>query len=306
MSCLARTTAAAGAVLGPAAAGADALVGRLPGAARRQRESLRHLGHRPWALPDAAWVMAQSWVDLLFCHWPVDEAQLRAHVPASLPLDRFDGRTGLSITPFEVQGTRPRGGLPPPVLSRFPELNVRTYVVRDGKHGIWFFSLDAASALAVAAARGLYRLPYLRARMRIARDGGWVDYRSERSDPRGEPARFEARYRGERGAPRGGRPRSGPRPRGGGGVPPPERGSLEAWLVERYRLYTVDDGGRIFFGDIHHRPWTVQDAVLELRANTMTAPHGIALDGAPLVQFARRQDVVFWPLRRLADGDPAA
>src|SRR3954454_15825843 len=186
MSCLARTTAAAGAVLGPAAAGADALVGRVPGAARRQRESLRHLAHRPWALPDARWVMAQSWVDLLFCHWPVDEAQLRPHVPASLPLDRFEGRAWLSITPFEVQGTRPRGALPPPVLSRFPELNVRTYVVRDSKPGIWFFSLDAASALAVAAARTLYRLPYFRARMRIetARDGG-LDYVSERADPRG-------------------------------------------------------------------------------------------------------------------------
>src|SRR3954447_23549549 len=149
MSCLARTTAAAGAVLGPAAAGADALVGRLPGAARSQRESLHHLAHRPWALPDARWVMAQSWVDLLFCHWPVDEDQLRPHVPASLPLDRFDDRAWLSITPFEVQGTRPRGALPPPVLSRFPELNVRTYVVRDGRPGVWFFSLDAASALAV-------------------------------------------------------------------------------------------------------------------------------------------------------------
>jgi uncharacterized protein len=283
MTCLARTTAAAGAVLGPAAAGADALVGRLPGAARRQRESLRHLAHRPWALPDARWVMAQSWVDLLFCHWPVDEAQLRPHVPASLPLDRFDGRAWLSITPFEVQGTRPRGALAPPVLSRFPELNVRTYVVREGRPGIWFFSLDAASALAVAAARGLYRLPYLRARMRIARDGGWIDYRSERSDPRGEPARFDARYRAT------------------GGVRHAEPGSLEAWLVERYRLYTVDEAGRVFVGDIHHRPWTLQDAVLDLRANTMTAPHGIALDAAPLVQFARRQDVVFWPLRPLAD-----
>jgi uncharacterized protein YqjF (DUF2071 family) len=282
MSCLARTTTAAGAALGPAAAGADALVGRLPGAARRQREALQHVAHRPWPLPDASWVMAQSWVDLLFCHWPVDEAQLRPHVPASLPLDRFDGRVWLSITPFEVRGTRPRGALPPPVLSRFPELNVRTYVVRDGKPGIWFFSLDAASALAVAAARGLYRLPYLRARMRIAREGGWVDYRSERSDPRGEPARFEARYRAT------------------GGVRHADPGSLEAWLVERYRLYTVDDAGNVFFGDIHHRPWTLQDAALDLRANTMTAPHGIALDGAPLVQFARRQDVVFWPLRHLA------
>jgi uncharacterized protein len=287
MTSLARTTAAAGAVLGPAAAGADVLVGRLPGAARRQRESLRHRAHRPWPLPGARWVMAQSWVDLLFCHWPVDEAQLRAHVPASLPLDRFDGRAWLSITPFEVQGTRPRGALPPPVLSRFPELNVRTYVVRDGKPGIWFFSLDAASALAVAAARGLYRLPYLRARMQIARDGEWIDYRSERSDPRGAPARFDARYRPT------------------GGVRHAEPGSLEAWLVERYRLYTVDDGGRVFYGDIHHRPWTLQDAEVDLRANTMTAPHGIGLDDAPLVQFARRQDVVFWPLRALGAGGAA-
>src|SRR3954462_14810331 len=299
MTSLARTTAAAGAVLGPAAPGADVLVGRLPGAARRQRESLRHRAHRPWPLPDARWGMAQSWVDLLFCHWAVGEAQLPAPVPASLPLDRFDGRAWLSITPFEVQGTRPRGALPPPVLSRFPELNVRTYVVRDGKPGIWFFSLaapdlhlrtyvgpdgkpgiwffslDAASALAVAAARGLYRLPYLRARMRIARDGGWIDYRSERRDPRGAPARFDARYRAT------------------GGLRRAEPGSLEAWLVERYRLYTVDDAGRVFVGDIHHRPWTLQDAVVELRANTMTAPHGIALDDAPLVQFAGRQDVVF-------------
>jgi uncharacterized protein len=287
MSCLARTTGAAGAVLGPAAAGADAVVGRLPGAARRQRESLRHLAHRPWALPDARWVMAQTWADLLFCHWPVDEAQLRRHVPASLPLDRFDGRPWVSITPFEVKGTRPRGALPPPVLSRFPELNVRTYVVRDGRPGIWFLSLDAASALAVAAARGLYRLPYLRARMRVVREGGWIDYRSERSDPRGEPARFEARYRS------------------GGRLRHPEPGSLEAWLVERYRLYTVDDAGRVFFGDIHHRPWTLADAVLDLRANTMTAPHGIALDDDPLVQFARRQDVVFWPLRPLGDDGAA-
>jgi uncharacterized protein YqjF (DUF2071 family) len=287
MSSRGSITEAAGAVLGSAVAGADALVGRLPGAARRQRESLRHLAHRPWTLPGAPWVMGQSWVDLLFCHWRVDEAQLRPHVPASLPLDRFDGQAWLTITPFEVQGTRPRGVLPPPVLSRFPELNVRTYVVRDGRPGIWFLSLDAASALAVAAARGLYRLPYLRARMRIARDGDWIDYRSERSDPRGEPTRFEARYRAA------------------GRVRHPEPGSLEAWLVERYRLYTVDDGGRVFFGDIHHRPWTIEDAVLDLRANTMTAPRGIALDGVPVAQFARRQDVVFWPLR-LLDEDEAA
>jgi uncharacterized protein YqjF (DUF2071 family) len=284
MSCLARTATATRALLGPVAAATDAVIGALPGAPRRQRTSLHHVSHRPWPPPDAPWVMAQTWADLLFWHWPVAPEQLEPHVPASLPLDLFDGSAWLTITPFEVQGTRLRGLLPPPVLSRFPELNVRTYVTLGGRPGIWFFSLDADSMLAVAAARGLYRLPYLRARMEIAREGPWIDYRSERHDPRGAPARFEARYRPT------------------GGVRHAEPGSLEAWLVERYRLYTVDERGDVFAGDIHHRPWTLQDAVADIRANTMTAMHGIDPAGEPLVQFARRQDVVFWPLRHVRAG----
>ena len=264
------------------AAAADVVVGAIPGAARRQRASLRHLGHRPWPLPEQPWILGQTWADLLFCHWRVAPAAIRPHVADGLELDLLEGDAWLSVTPFEVQGTRARGTLPPPGLSRFPELNVRTYVTYGGRPGIWFLSLDAASMLAVAAARGLYRLPYLRARMAIARDDGWIDYRSERADPRGAPTRFEARYRPA------------------GNVRHAAAGSLEAWLVERYRLYTVDDEGRVYAGDIHHRPWTLEDADAEIRANTMTAPHGIALDDAPLVQFARRQDVVFWPLRHLA------
>jgi uncharacterized protein len=284
MSRLSRTAATAGALFGPAVAAADAIAGALPGAARRQRAALGQLEHRPWPLPDAPWVMGQTWSDLLFCHWPVAAEALAPHVPASLPLDTRDGSAWVSVTPFEVSGTRPRGTLPPPGLSRFAELNVRTYVTLGGRPGIWFFSLDAASMLAVAAARGLYRLPSFRAGMEIARAEPWVEFRSDRHDPRGAPARFEARWRAA------------------GGVRYAAPGSLEAWLVERYRLYTVDDGGRVFCGDIHHRPWTLQDAEAEIRANTMTAPLHIDLAGDPLVQFARRQDVVFWPLRPVATG----
>src|SRR3954463_14095933 len=102
MSRLSRTAATAGALLGPAVGAADAVVGALPGAARRQRAALGVVGHRPWPLPDAPWVMGQTWRDLLFCHWPVPVEVLAAHVPASLPLDTFDGTAWISITPFEV------------------------------------------------------------------------------------------------------------------------------------------------------------------------------------------------------------
>src|SRR3954471_22881979 len=176
--------------------GADAIVGTLPGAARRQRGSLRHVAHRPWPLPERPWILGQTWADLLFCHWPVAPDAIRPHVRASLELDLFDGDAWVSVTPFEVQGTRARGTLPPPVLSRFPELNVRTYVTCGGRPGIWFLSLDAGSTLAVLAARALYRLPYFRARMSIAARDGRVEFESERDDARGAPAR-------PHGAPRG-------------------------------------------------------------------------------------------------------
>jgi uncharacterized protein len=63
---------------------------------------------------------------------------LRRAVPAELPLDAFDGRAWLGITPFEVSGLRTIGTPPVPVLSRFPETNVRTYTTVDGKPGIHF------------------------------------------------------------------------------------------------------------------------------------------------------------------------
>src|SRR5919202_329523 len=107
---------------------ADALAGALPGAARRQRAALRHTAHRPAPVPAGRWIMGQTWADLLFAHWPVPVDAVRAHVPAPLELDLHDGRAWLTVTQFEVRGARPRGALPPPLLSRFPELNVRTYV----------------------------------------------------------------------------------------------------------------------------------------------------------------------------------
>src|SRR4051794_11071808 len=135
----------------------------------RQRASLRRTDHRPFPLAPGPWVMGQTWIDLLFAHWPVPEETLRRAVPAGIPIDTFDGSAWIGITPFEVVAAHPRAVPPLPWLSRFPELNVRTYTTIGGRPGIWFFSLDAARALTAAAARATYRLPYRHARMEIAR-----------------------------------------------------------------------------------------------------------------------------------------
>jgi uncharacterized protein len=224
--------------------------------------------------------MGQTWEDLLFAHWRVPESVLRAQVPDGLDVETHDGAAWLGVTPFRVSGLRLRGMLPLPRLSSFFELNVRTYVVRDDRPGIWFFSLDASSRLAVEAARRIYRLPYFRARIAARPARGGITYDCARIE---EPGRaFSGRYA----------PADGP--------VEPRPGTLEHFLTERYCLYARDETG-LYRADIHHEPWPLQVAEAEIELNTMP-PEGVELpDEQPVLHFSRRQDVVIWPLERVRD-----
>src|SRR3954471_18570225 len=132
----------------------------------RQGRWLEQQPHRPWPLPNGRWVLGQTWERLLFAHWRLPAAVVRPHLPAALELEEWEGSAWLGLTPFRVAGFRLRGLPPLPLLSSFHELNCRTYVRRDERPGIWFFSLDASSRPAVAAARRAYGLPYRHARVR--------------------------------------------------------------------------------------------------------------------------------------------
>ena len=117
------------------------------------RGILDRVDHRPWPMPAAPWLMRQTWHDLLFAHWPVDKAALAAKLPSSLTLDLYDGEAWLAVVPFHMTNVAPHGVPSLPGMSAFPELNVRTYVRVGDQPGVYFFSLDAANALAVVDAR---------------------------------------------------------------------------------------------------------------------------------------------------------
>lgn len=235
---------------------------------------------RPW--PAGPWIMAQIWDDLLFAHWPLPLETVRPLVPAPLEVDTFGGRAWIGVVPFGMHGVRLRGTPPLPWLSRFLELNVRTYVTLGGVPGVYFFSLDAANPVAVAVARRWYRLPYYRAAMRWRSAGGEVTYESRRTHRGAPPAELRARYR----------------PHGDPFTAAP--GSFDEWPTERYCLYTVARGGRVYRGEIRHPRWPLQRAEAEIAVNTMTEPLGIVLPAVgPVLHFARRQEVKIWPLRRV-------
>jgi len=235
--------------------------------------------HRPWAMPSSPWVMRQSWHNLLFAHWRVDAGVIRNLVPIALPLDLYDGGAWIGVVPFHMTNVSARGLPNVPFVSSFPELNVRTYVTVQGKPGVYFFSLDAGSTVAVTAARTMFGLPYFNATMDVNVSGDEVRYSSVRQ-PEGA-AEFKAAYR----------PVGPPQP--------PREGTLEYFLSERYCLYTVLESSRVQRLDIHHPPWPLQAADAAIDRNSMAAAAGITVSGAPLLHYARRQDMVAWLPRSL-------
>jgi uncharacterized protein len=210
----------------------------------------------------ARWLIAQRWEHLLFAHWQAEPGRIRPLLPASVEPDVHDGSAWLTIVAFVMVGTRSAVGPRWRGLGPIPELNVRTYVRVGDLPGVWFLSLDTTSPLFVTAGRTLFGLRYRLARMAVVDEGDAIHFLSEADE-----AAFAARY-----APTG----------------PPARavpGSLEHFLVERYRLFAAPHG-RLITASVAHDPWPLRPAAAEIALNRM-APHGIDLSAEPLLHFSR-------------------
>jgi len=220
-------------------------------------------------------VIRQAWKELTFLHWAFDPAAVRPLIPSELQLDLWEGKCYVGLVPFILEDITHAKAPAVPWLSRFNETNVRTYVRdRNGRRGVWFFSLDAARLAAVVGARVSYALPYYWARMRVERKGRQVHYRSRRRHgPAGETDIVVTP-----------------------GAVIGEPSALEVFLTARWRLFAYR-GGRLFLADIDHPRWPLQEAKVDqlqeslLRAAGLPAPHG-----EPLAHFSAGVRVMTgWP-----------
>ena len=244
--------------------------------------ALRSTAHRPWPVPARPWSLTMRWEDLLFLHWPIDAGQLRPLLPPRLQLDTYDGYAWLGVVPFTMAKTRFRRLPIVPTAHRFPECNLRTYVRVGERTGVWFFSLDAASRLAVEGARLGFGLPYFRARMRSEHVAdNRCRYDSERIDRRAPAATFRATY-----------------DLASSDAAPAVAGTLEHFLVERYCLFALRRG-HLVCGEIAHEPWRLSPARVDLEACDMARLVGAELVDAPVsVLAAQPIEVAAWsPVR---------
>jgi hypothetical protein len=218
--------------------------------------------------------LEMGWRHLLFENWPVDPELMDAHLPASLSADTHDGSAWLSVIPFTNVAVRPKG-IPRPLGVRLPEINVRTYVTRDGVPSVYFFSLDAQGLASVTGARLFHHLPYYYARITLAMNDGRIQFESRRRHPGARPGHFEATYW----------------PTGEPFDAPTE--PLAEFLVERYRFYTEAPDGSIRYTDVDHDTWTLYPAAATVETDTLLRADGFARpDGEPVYYYSPGLDVV--------------
>jgi uncharacterized protein YqjF (DUF2071 family) len=256
-------------------------------------EALSVVNHRPYALPKRPWTMMQRWNDLLFAHWPIPAAKLEPLLPPGLQVDTFDQSAWVGVVPFWMDRVHLRGVPRIPGASRFPELNLRTYVRErnTNRAGVYFFCLEASNPLAVVVAKAVFHLPYHWARISIkVRSEREFTYQSERLLS-SKPVRFRAHYRGL------GKLRS---------IDQSRPGTIEHFLTERYCLFTTNRGGQLLRGDIHHMPWPLEAAEAEIELNDLPATYGIEIpQTTPLLHYSRELVVYLWSLDKVWGKLPA-
>ncbi|HWD37775.1 MAG TPA: DUF2071 domain-containing protein [Fimbriimonas sp.] len=230
-------------------------------------------------------LMFQRWTDLLFLHYPLDPAIVQPMIPNGLTVDTFPDSAGIErawigFVPFRITDLS-FGRAKIPTAHSFLETNVRTYVHLEGREpGVWFFSLEAESLLAVIGARASYGLPYWHADLSLLSSEGTLIYSGRRRGRR-NPAYQVCASVGE--------------PLGTA-----EPGAFEFFLVERYLLYSTWRG-RLCRGQVHHRPYQLFSATFEGCAQDLTEAAGLPSLSFIHAVYSPRVEVDVFPIQKISN-----
>lgn len=199
------------------------------------KEILNSTEHRPWELPPQPWKYYQEWNQAVFLHWQVALAELEKLVPKELEIDLYEGKPWVSLVAFTMQKIRPKCLPAFSPISDFDEINLRTYVKKGDKTGVYFLSIEAGNKLSCKIAGSLSKLPYRYSKMHRQK----TMYSSQN---RLFNDTLNLKYTI--------------------GHPLEEKTGLDTWLTERYALFQ-DTETAINQFEIHHIEWPLHTLEIE-------------------------------------------
>lgn len=225
------------------------------------REILKVTAHRKYPVPKGLWQHYQEWHRNIMLHWQIPSEMIKSFIPEGLELDIFKGEAWVSIIAFSVKNIRTKRIPPVSFLSDFHEVNLRTYVIKDGKPGVYFLSIEAQKWLPAFLARTIINLPYQKSHifrkqnnyLNVNDNGRYLDMNYTVGDII------------------------------------QSKSSLDVWLTERHCLYEQYKG-KLFRIDIHHKEWNLYQ--VQVFINHINYP---LCDETPnLVHFSPMISVLVW------------
>lgn len=213
------------------------------------------------------WIISQRWEEVVFLHYSVDVDELQKMVP--FKLDLYQGKAVLSIVPFVMKKIRFPFLPPVPGLSQLLELNLRTYVIVNGRPAVYFFTLDSNHLPGVLIARWFFALPYRWMKLRFSFD--------EHYEFKSPQFYLKARVGEER-----------------------LSNEFDRWSTERYALLTKR-GKITLVGTVEHPPWKLHNLIVDELSDNFSSLIGEHLKMKRLMgaAYSHSMDVRFRPFKKV-------
>ena len=193
-------------------------------------EILKYKSHRQFNYPEHPWKYYQEWNNTIFLNWEVTSELIRPYLPIGLVLDEINGKTWVSLVAFNMNNIGIRSLPKVPHISDFHEINIRVYVIFNGKPGVYFLSMEGSKRASCKVLKSLSKFPYRYSKMNrsefvfqsqniIFNDRLKIDYELENN--------------------------------------PVFKDKTDVWLTERYAVFQ-DYKNQLIEYDVHHLEWPIQ------------------------------------------------
>jgi len=228
--------------------------------------------HRPFQLPAKPWSYYQEWNDVLFLHWQIPYAIIRPLVPQELDIDNIEGKCYISLVAFTMQKIRPAYLPSLSWISNFHEINVRTYVEKDGKKGVYFLNIEAEKELSVLIAKKLTNLPYEKSLIKHSQN----NYHSVNSVHK---FNLDVQFNLQDAI--------------------TTKTSLDIWLTERYCLY-LSKYNQLYRYQVHHKEWELKSvAIQQLNLQYKFGGYNLNNNNFETAHYSNGVQVIAWNRERL-------
>src|SRR5690606_22792524 len=132
----------------------------------KAKSILKQTRHRTFDVPSRSWKFYQEWNDAIFLHWKVEPETIKPFLPEGIKLDIVNGKTWMSLVAFNMNHIGIRSLPRLPHISDFHEINIRVYVVCNGKPSVYFLNMEGSKRSSCKVLKTMSKFPYQYSKMR--------------------------------------------------------------------------------------------------------------------------------------------